>query len=37
MNQESGYKKAIFEQAVRFMIINLFVPLPEFNNFGEYN
>ena len=37
MNPECGYKKATFEQVVRFMRRNLLVQLPEFNNFDEFN
>lgn len=37
MNPERGYEKGTVEQAVRFMQRNLLVPLPEFNNFDEFN
>ncbi len=37
MNSCRGYEKGTVEQAVRFMRRNLLVPLPEFNNFDEFN
>lgn len=37
MNSQRGYEKGAVEQAVRFMRRNLFVPLPEFNDFNQYN
>ncbi len=37
MNSGRGYEKGTVEQAVRYMRRNLLVPLPEFNNFDEFN
>ncbi|MCI6013608.1 MAG: hypothetical protein MRZ09_01285 [Coprobacillus sp.] len=37
MNVSRGFEKGSVEQAVRYMRRNLLVPLPEFENFEEYN
>ena len=37
MNPERGYDKGAVEQAVRFMRRNLLVPLPQFDDFNEFN
>ena len=37
MNPERGYEKGTVEQAVRFMRRNLLVPLPQFDDFEEFN
>lgn len=37
MNVSHGFEKGSVEQAVRYMRRNLLVPLPEFDDFDEYN
>lgn len=37
MNLERGYEKGTVEQAVRFMWRNLLMPLPQFDDFNEFN
>lgn len=37
MNVSRGFEKGSVEQAVRYMRRNLLVPLPEFDDFDEYN